>query len=96
MLFTRNLIETFIYYNVIHSITMEQVCLRLEGNFLSALERIMKKNRYSTKTEFIREAIRDKMRQLEEMEILQDKDLMKQIQKILKNLKEGKIKELKL
>ena len=74
---------------------MEQICIRLEGNFLSALERIMKKNRYATKTEFVREAIRDKMRELEEREILADKDLMRQIKASLKNVKQGKIKELK-
>ena len=74
---------------------MEQVCLRLEGDFLSALERIMKKNRYSTKTEFIREAIREKMRQLEEREILEDKDLIRQILASEKNIKKGKIKEFK-
>jgi len=72
---------------------MEQICIRLKGNFLAALERIMKKNRYATKTEFIREAIREKMRQLEEKEILQDKDLMRQFKESLKNLKKGKIKE---
>ncbi len=74
---------------------MKQICLRLEGSFLAALERIMKKNRYSTKTEFIREAIRDKMRQLEEREILQDKDLISQIIASEKNIKKGKIKEFK-
>jgi len=85
----------FIYYNVIHSITMEQVCIRLEGNFLTALEKIMRKNRYSTKTEFIREAIREKMRKLEEREILENKDLLVQILASEKNIKKRKIKELK-
>ncbi len=74
---------------------MEQICIRLEGNFLSALERLMKKNRYATKTEFVREAIRDKMRQLEEREILADRDLMKQIKASERNIKQRKIKELK-
>ena len=75
---------------------MEQICIRLEGNFLSALERLMKKNRYATKTEFVREAIRDKMKQLEEREILADKDLMRQMKASLKNIKAGKIKKLKI
>jgi Arc/MetJ-type ribon-helix-helix transcriptional regulator len=74
---------------------MEQVCIRLEGGFLTALERLMKKNRYSTKTEFIREAIREKMRKLEEREILEDKDLLNQILASEKNIKKRKIKELK-
>ena len=34
------------------------------------MEVIMKKHRYTTKTEFIREAIRDKMRELEKEEAL--------------------------
>ena len=48
-----------------------------------------------TKTEFVREAIRDKMRKLEEKEILENKDLFNQIFASEKNIKKGKIKELK-
>lgn len=38
---------------------MENISLKIEGNFLRALEKVMKKHHYSTKTEFIRESIRD-------------------------------------
>ena len=49
---------------------MESVSLKLENEFLKDIEGIMKKHRYTTKTEFIREAIRDKIRDLEKEELL--------------------------
>ena len=74
---------------------MENVSLKLEKNFLSAIEKVMKRHNYMTKTEFIRESIRDKIRKLEEKEILKDKDIMNQIINSEKNIKKGKIRELK-
>ncbi|MBM3233975.1 ribbon-helix-helix protein, CopG family [Candidatus Pacearchaeota archaeon] len=74
---------------------MENVSLKLEENFLKAIEAIMKKNNYMTKTEFIREAIRDKMRKLEEKEIIENKDMFNQIVASERNIKKRKIKELK-
>lgn len=74
---------------------MENVSLKLEENFLKAIEAIMKKNNYMTKTEFIREAIRDKMRRLEEKEIIENKDIFSQILASEKNIKRKKTKELK-
>jgi len=49
---------------------MEAVSLKLEESFLHDIEEIMKKHRYTTKTEFIREAIRDKIKDLEKEEAL--------------------------
>lgn len=49
---------------------MESVSLKLENEFLNLIERTMKKHNYSTKTEFIREAIRDKIDELEKKEAL--------------------------
>ena len=49
---------------------MEAVSLKLEDGFLKDIEKTMKKHRYTTKTEFIREAIRDKIRDLEKEEAL--------------------------
>ena len=49
---------------------MESISLKLEGEFLKDIQSIMKKHRYSTKTEFIREAIRDKIKDLEKEELL--------------------------
>lgn len=72
---------------------MENVSLKLEPKFLSAINKVMKKHHYMTKAEFIREALRDKIRFLEEKEILEDKDLMKQIMLSEKNIKKNKIKK---
>lgn len=49
---------------------MESISLKLEDTFLHDIEKTMKKHRFTTKTEFIREAIRDKMRDLEKEEAL--------------------------
>jgi metal-responsive CopG/Arc/MetJ family transcriptional regulator len=74
---------------------MENVSLKLEKNFLDAIEKVMRKHNYMTKTEFIRESIRDKIRKLEEKEILEDKDMMAQIRESEKNRKKGKVWEFK-
>jgi metal-responsive CopG/Arc/MetJ family transcriptional regulator len=47
---------------------MESISLKLEKEFLQNIEKAMKKHNYSTKTEFIREAIRDKIKELGEKE----------------------------
>lgn len=63
---------------------------------MNAINKVMKRHNYMTKTEFIREAIRDKIRRLEEKEILGDKDIMAQINASERNLKKGiKTKEFK-
>ncbi len=49
---------------------METVCVKFEEKFLKDVESAMKNHRYSTKTEFIREAVRDKIRDLEKEEAL--------------------------
>jgi Arc/MetJ-type ribon-helix-helix transcriptional regulator len=58
------------YYLVLSGITMEAISLKLENSFLEDIQETMKKHRYTTKTEFIREAIRDKIRELEKEEAL--------------------------
>ena len=68
----------------------------MEENFMKAIVAVMKKHNYMTKTEFIREAIRDKIRRLEEKEILEDKDLMSQIRTSERNYKKGKGRILKI
>jgi len=74
---------------------MENISLKLETGFLHAIEKVMKRHNYMTKTEFIRESIRDKIRRLEEKEILEDKDMMAQIRVSERNRKKGKTWELK-
>ncbi len=51
---------------------METVSIKLESDFLRAIDRVMKKHRYMTKTEFIRQAIRDKLNELEKQELLKN------------------------
>lgn len=47
---------------------MEAISLKLEDTMLETIEKAMKKHCYSTKTEFIREAIREKLNTLEKQE----------------------------
>jgi metal-responsive CopG/Arc/MetJ family transcriptional regulator len=49
---------------------MENISLKLEKEFLKAIEAVMKKHNYMTRTEFIREAIREKIKKLEEKETM--------------------------
>ena len=51
---------------------MENISLKLEKEFLKVIENIMKKHNYMTKTEFIREAIREKIKKLEEKEMTKE------------------------
>ena len=44
---------------------METVSIKLESTIVKSIERLMKECHYVTKTEFIRDAIRDKLEQLE-------------------------------
>jgi len=74
---------------------MENISLKMEEGFVKVIDQVMKKHNYMTKTEFIREAIRDKIRKLEEKEILEDKDLMDQIRESERNHKKGKAWEFK-
>ncbi len=48
---------------------MDNISLKLEKEFRKAMEEMMKKHNYMTKTEFIREAIREKMKKLEEKDV---------------------------
>ena len=49
---------------------MENVSLKLESGFAKQINQAIKRNNYSTKTEFIREAIREKIKRLEKEELL--------------------------
>ena len=49
---------------------METISVRFEEDFVQEMEKVMKQNRYFTKTEFIREAIRDKVKDLEKQQAL--------------------------
>lgn len=49
---------------------METLSLKVDKTFLHDMEAVMKRNRYATKTEFMREAIRFRVRDLEKEEAL--------------------------
>ena len=49
---------------------MEAISLKLEDALLGEIDRKLSKHRYSTRTEFIRDAIREKLSDLEKNEIL--------------------------
>lgn len=53
---------------------METIGIKLEPIFLKNIEKTMKKHNYTTKTEFIREAIREKIKDLETEELLKTID----------------------
>jgi len=55
---------------------METVSIKLEDNFAKDLDKTIKKNHYTTKTEFIREAIREKLKKLETEEALRRLKMM--------------------
>jgi Arc/MetJ-type ribon-helix-helix transcriptional regulator len=68
---------------------MENISLKLEKNFVTSIKRAMKNYNYSTKTEFIRAALREKLAQLEEQEILNNPEIMKDLKESEKNMKKG-------
>lgn len=47
---------------------METVSIKLEEDFARLVEKVMKRHHYATKTEFIREAIREKVKDFEKEE----------------------------
>lgn len=49
---------------------MESISLKLEDNILTEIDKMLARHRYSTRTEFIRDAIREKLSDLEKDELL--------------------------
>jgi len=50
---------------------METISIKLEKGFARSVEKFMKDHNYHTKTEFVRAAIRDKIKDLEKEEALE-------------------------
>ncbi len=44
---------------------METICIKLEDDFAHDIDKAIKKYHYTTKTEFVREAMRDKLKDVE-------------------------------
>ena len=53
---------------------METVSLKMDAAVLSEIDRKLARYRYSTRTEFIRDAIRSKLSELEKRELLREID----------------------
>lgn len=53
---------------------MEAISLKLEGSILTEIDKKLARYRYSTRTEFIRDAIRSKLSDLEKRELLKEID----------------------
>ena len=56
---------------------METISLKMEKNLLDDIDRTLKENRYATRTEFIRDAIRHKLSDMEKQEIFRKLDSLK-------------------
>ena len=49
---------------------MESITVKFEDSFVHNIEKVMRRHRYFTKAEFIREAIREKVKELEKEDAL--------------------------
>ena len=49
---------------------METISLKMEQGLLKDIDTTIQRNRYSTRTEFIRESIRNKLNELEKQEVI--------------------------
>ncbi|MBS3145071.1 ribbon-helix-helix protein, CopG family [Candidatus Woesearchaeota archaeon] len=58
---------------------METVCIKIDDDLAKAVEKHMKKNHYTTKTELFRESVRNTIKQEERKE--------KEVQEVLKNIR---------
>jgi Arc/MetJ-type ribon-helix-helix transcriptional regulator len=56
---------------------METISLKMENSLLKEIDSKLKKHRYSTRTEFIRDAIRTKLSDLEKEEIIKKLEAFK-------------------
>ncbi|MEK6904415.1 MAG: ribbon-helix-helix domain-containing protein [Nanoarchaeota archaeon] len=79
---------------------MQVLNIKIDGDLLKEIDGKLKKNRYSTRTEFVREAIRDKLSQLErdkmweEFEIVRKKNKHKTTDEQIHKTREKLAKEL--
>ena len=63
--------EKYLYItSYILSITMQAITVKMEDKLLEEIDQKLQGHRYSTRTEFIRDAIREKLSDLEKEELL--------------------------
>jgi len=60
---------------------MEALNIKIEKNLLKEIDNVSKRYRYSTRTEFVRDAIRDKLSELEKEEMLKSLSKLQGISK---------------
>lgn len=62
---------------------MESISLKLDKSILNEIDSNLKKHRYSTRTEFIRDAVRDKLIEMENRKLSDEekKELFKAVDK---------------
>ena len=51
---------------------MEAICVKMDGRALKNMDSCIKEHNYSTRTDFIREAVRDKLKQIEKESALKE------------------------
>ncbi len=56
---------------------MQAITVKMEDRLLEEIDRKLEDNRYSTRTEFIRDAIREKLSELEKEEVLKALSMLK-------------------
>ena len=62
---------TFKYYFVLLKLTMESITIKVKNGLSQEIDKAMKQY-YSTKTEFIREAIRDKLISIKKEKVIEE------------------------
>ena len=56
---------------------MQAITIKMEDRLLEEIDQKLEDNRYSTRTEFIRDAIREKLSELEKEEVLKTLSMLK-------------------
>jgi len=66
------MIERFIYYFVLQWNTMETVTVKFQENVLKKIDESITEHDFNSRTEFIREAVRDKLDELNKKDLIQE------------------------
>jgi|SaaInlStandDraft_4_1057021.scaffolds.fasta_scaffold00071_37 Arc/MetJ-type ribon-helix-helix transcriptional regulator len=69
---THHKIEKFIYYIVLQWNTMQVVTVKFQENVLKKIDKSIAINNFNSRTEFIREAVRDKLHELSRDDLMKE------------------------
>lgn len=64
--------KNFIYYNVLHCNTMETISVKFQEDVLKRIDTSICTHNFNSRTEFIREAVRDKLNELSKKELMEE------------------------